>query len=407
MRILQVADHYPPETGGLADHVERLAHGLQARGHDVTVFTVSRTPGTEISKGVEVVRERVSLDSFPVYEETSPPFHPPWPDPTFRRSLGRELERLQPDVVHAHGWSVFSAALATRHRRLPIVCTLHDYNTACPKKSLLRYGGICEAGRGWSCATCDSAEMSTAKRIPLAGALTVGVPWLARRVTAFVAVSGYVARRSIENGLDRRSVSVIPNFITPPKEIAGSASAPVGTPYVLYVGPEASHKGHDVLLEAFRRLGHVDYDLILVGGRLTRRLGDPPRAVFLGRLRGEELAMRYRQAAVVVVPSTWADPCPTVALEAMAWGRPVIGSDAGGLAEIIVDGSSGILVPAGDADALATAIRSVMSNPPLREAMGAEGRRRIDGFATTHIVPQLEAIYEQTRQIKASEVRQD
>lgn len=397
MRILQVADHYPPESGGLADHVERLARELRVRGHDVSVLAVSRDPGTNTADGVEVVRERVSLDRLPVYEETSPPFHPPWPDPRFRSSLARELDRLRPDVVHAHGWSAFSAAAETRRRGLPLVCTLHDYNVACPKKSLLRYGRICTTGRGWACTTCDSDELATTKRIPLAGALALGVPWLARRVTAFVAVSDYVAMRSAENGLDPRSVSVVPNFITLSGEVGKPTPAATGVPYVLYVGPDAFHKGHDVLLEAYRRLGEVDYDLVLVGGRLERRRGDPSRAVFTGRLRGEGLAARYRAAAVVVVPSTWADPCPTVALEAMAWGRPVIGSDAGGLADIVADGRSGFLVPPADADALAAAIRALMANPPLREAMGAEGRRRVDDFAAPRVVPQLEAVYERAR----------
>jgi glycosyltransferase involved in cell wall biosynthesis len=99
---------------------------------------------------------------------------------------------------------------------------------------------------------------------------------------------------------------------------------------------------------------------------------------------------------MVVVPSVWADPCPTVALEAMAWGTPVVGSALGGLTDIVDNGVTGLLVPPGDAGALAGAITRLVAEPALREEMGRRSRNRVSLFSTDAVIPKLEAIYAST-----------
>jgi glycosyltransferase involved in cell wall biosynthesis len=94
-----------------------------------------------------------------------------------------------------------------------------------------------------------------------------------------------------------------------------------------------------------------------------------------------------------VVPSVWSDPCPTVVLEAMAAGRPVVGAASGGIIDMVVDGSTGLLVPPGDSAALAGALAALLSQPETARAFGIAGRRRAREFTVSAVVPRIEQMY--------------
>jgi glycosyltransferase involved in cell wall biosynthesis len=165
---------------------------------------------------------------------------------------------------------------------------------------------------------------------------------------------------------------------------------------VLFVGRLTPHKGIDVLIRALppgARLtvvgtgGHDtrpperDYPLLL------RSLAADRQVEFVGAVDDEELARRYRTAAVVVVPSveqTWygrrmavSELLGLVALEAMASGTPVIASRVGGLAEIVKDGVTGYLVPPGDVRALRGRLDTVLGDPATAARLGANARERV------------------------------
>ncbi len=386
--MLQVCDTYPPEGGGLGAHVERVARQLDARGHEVMVVTATPAEG-EPDGDFPVHRLGVSLARIPgAYEPTSPPFHPPWPDPAFRRGLHDAAAAFRPDVVHAHGWCVHSTLGRGPEWTRRVVATLHDYNLSCPKKSLLRFDRECETGRGPACLRCD--DQTLPKRVGLAAALAATTPVLKRRIRRLLAVSGHVARRAEAAGIRPGLIEVVPNFVDLPADAdRGRGDGATPPPYVMYAGPAAPHKGRQVLIEAFRGLER-DVLLRLVGGDGT---ASEPGIEDVGYKSGTELARLYRQALLVVVPSIWADPCPTVALEAMANGRPVVASAGGGLPEIVEDGVTGLLVPPGDPVALRTAIVRLLDEPARREEMGARGHERVTRFSTETVLPRLEAIY--------------
>jgi len=390
MRILLVTDHYPPAGGGLAVQAQRHAERLSARGHELAVLAAGVHDAGERAGGVEVVTAGLSFARIPrVYQEGSPAFHPPWPDPAFRRALARLVARLRPDVVHVHGWSVLSAVSLPSPP--PIVCTLHDYGLCCPKKSLVRHGQTCAGGRGLRCLSCDSDDQPTPRRSALAAALELTVPVARRRVRRWLAVSDYVRERHLQAGLDPARVTVLPPLVDQPEApVAPSPDAP----YILYVGPgpEQRHKGRSVLLEAFARLRGDGPRLVLVGGR--DRLADPgARIEDRGRLGGAALGAAFHGAAFAVVPSVWPDPCPAVAVEAMGAGRPVIASAAGGLPSIVQDGRSGLLVAPGDPEALAAAMRALIEDSGRRRAMGAAALAGFERFRTENVLPRLEAVY--------------
>ncbi len=387
MRILQVCDHYPPDPGGLATHVRRLSRHLVARGHDLCVVAAGNAGGEVGEEGFEVKRVSSSFSRLPgVYEAGSPPFHPPWPDRGFGRSLGLVADSFAPDVVHAHGWCAFSVAACSAAWSRNTVCTLHDYGLACPKKSLLRFDLECGPGRGPACLHCD--DLALPKRAGLALALRRTVPWLQPRVRRMLAVSSHVSQRVADAGVPAEALRVVPNFVDLP---GGEAQTPdTAPPAILYVGPAAPHKGRQVLLEAFRALRHRGLELRLVGGDGTLAAAG---VADLGHRPEADLAELYREARFLVVPSVWPDPCPTVALEAMAWGRPVIASATGGLTDIVEDGVTGLLVEPKNPAALIRAMTLLLEDPELCETLGRGGREAVKPFSSDVVLPELEAIY--------------
>jgi glycosyltransferase involved in cell wall biosynthesis len=394
MKVLLVADFYPPAPGGLEAHVRRLARALVRSGHDVTVFAGgagTRFPGASTPDGVPVYRTRLDLDRVPMaYREAGRSFHPPWPDRTFTRALRGLLDRIDPDVVHAHGWCEFSAVAAAAGR-WPVVVTLHDHGLRCPKKNLLRGEGECARGRGWHCLTCPGPEQGPAKRVALGAALALTAPRLHAGVARYIAVSRHVARRHLDTYPRPDRVEVIPNFIDMP-------SVPFTEPdgdSVLYIGPADRHKGLAVLLAAWRGLAARPERLVVVGADVTdvAPARVPDRVEFAGRLVGDQVWRRLRAAALLVVPSVWPEPCPTVVLEGLAAGRPVVASRVGGIPDLVVDGETGVLVPAGDPRALAGAIASVLADRDRLTAMAKSARQSAEAFDTNTVVPRIVAVY--------------
>jgi glycosyltransferase involved in cell wall biosynthesis len=110
----------------------------------------------------------------------------------------------------------------------------------------------------------------------------------------------------------------------------------------------------------------------------------------------EQIMGAYAAAAVLAMPSRWAEPQGLVAIEAMASGTPVVASAVGGLAELVTP-DVGLQVPPGDADALARALDALLADPGLRARMGRAGRARAAGFTAAAVVPQVVAAYERAR----------
>jgi glycosyltransferase involved in cell wall biosynthesis len=120
-------------------------------------------------------------------------------------------------------------------------------------------------------------------------------------------------------------------------------------------------------------------------------------ATFLGKVPYAKMPVVHRAADIFVCPSVWDDPFPLVSLEAMATALPVIGTRKGGIPEAIVEGVNGLLVPPADAEALASALRTLVDSPLLRQEMGQAGLRRVQGFGWQAITAQVQEVYDQVR----------
>ncbi len=408
MRVLMLSELYPPHIGGSEQHVRNLARGLVARGHEVSVATIAEGSATSTTDddGVRVHRVRSSTQRLPLANQTGRPYHPPFPDPDVVRALGEIVAAEDPDVVHAHNWMVNSYLPLKALSDAPLVLTLHDYGIACAKKSLIWHDRPC-SGPGFSkCLHCAARHYGTAR----GEVITLG-NWLSHKpvrnaVDAFVPVSQAVARG---NELDRSDLrfEVIPNFV--PDGVAsegaddeGLADAYLGSlpqePFWLYVGALDHHKGIGVLLEAYASIAGAP-PLVVVG----RRAADAPttyaaNTTVLYDLPHDAVMATWRRSSLGLVPSLFPDPCPTVALEAMACGVPLVASRAGGLPEIVDDGVTGSLFEVGDSTDMARVMRELCMDPGRLAAMSSASLSRAPMFMASSVIARIESLYENLTQ---------
>ena len=157
-----------------------------------------------------------------------------------------------------------------------------------------------------------------------------------------------------------------------------------GAPHLLFVGRLAAVKGVPVLFEALQQLDMPDLRVTLIGDgperagleREVAERGLSDVVEFAGYRNQTEVAEALREADALVLPS-FAEGVPVVLMEAMASARPVVTTQIAGVPELVEDGVSGRLVPPGDVDALAEALREVLCDAGLRARMGAAGRAKV------------------------------
>jgi glycosyltransferase involved in cell wall biosynthesis len=399
--VVLVSDLYRPVTGGLEGHVQALGRALHRRGNRVTVVTLAQPgqPAREDEDGMDVRRIdgwSAALGRF--YRDPAYRFHPPAPDPGVTRALRAVVRETGADVVHAHAWMLYSALALPRRERGAVVMTLHDYGLACAKKTLVRNDEACPGPSLARCLRCAPDTYGVPVATALVTALRASRP-LHRRVDRFLAVSARVRDR-VQRFAGGRPVEVVPNFLAADVAATAPDPRPAFLPprdgFLLYAGELARHKGVDVLVAAHDRLGPDAPPLVLIGrpDPALPLAGGARRLVVPGAPRADVLRA-FARCAVAVVPSVWDEPCPTVAMEAMSSGRPVVASRVGGLPELVPDGLAGLLVPPRDPDALAAALARVLADPGLAARLGAGAREHAARYAEGPVVDRIEMAYAQ------------
>lgn len=404
MHILQLTDLYAPVIGGLERHVATLSAELQRRGHTVTVVTLrpGDLPAEEVIDGVRVIRIRSLSQRFPgLFADKAHPFHPTAPDPGAVAALRQIVRRERPDVVHSHSWLQYSYFPLYHPRNGPAhVVTMHDYGLACPRKTMQpsARAAQCTGPALGKCLACAPRQYGAVKGAAVAG-LHLGSRFLNSRADRFLAVSKAVASQSALALPPGGDITVLPTMIPDGLyEVATETPRPDFLPaedgYLMFIGALGPHKGVDVLLEAHRRMRNKR-DLVLLG---TPRPDcpplDQPGVVAVRNVPHAQAMAALQRSAIAVVPSTWHEPMAQVAVEGMLVGRPVVASKVGGLADLVLDGVTGLHVPPGDPGALARALDTLLDDPGLRAAMGQAGHQRARQFEASAITPRIIEVFE-------------
>jgi len=337
-RFLFATSFYPPyHLGGDAVHVQYLARALAARGHEVHVEFSPAAYRLKRKGNPGPARDEDGIRVHPVPSR----FGRAQPIAAYllghSRGIARFHNRLlrdtRPDVVHLHNISLLGSGVLNHPRDGVMAYTAHDYWARCPRSDLLKHGTrMCEAP---TCVSCCLAS----RRPPQLwryGRRWRGLPGL----DFAIAPSRFMAR-AIASSL-RCPVVHVPNFAPDPNP-GGILSEPED--YYLFVGVLEPHKGILELAAAAALPGGPRVKVVGRGsleGRLrsmqTRGLA---RIEVEGWVSAARLSHLYRHARALVIPSTWAENAPLVALEALAWGTPLLTSPRGGLPELLHDGAAG------------------------------------------------------------------
>lgn len=298
-----------------------------------------------------------------------------------RQKLSSLLDAAKPQIAHAHNvYHHISPAIfpILKKRGIPVVMTVHDLKLACPSYKMLRGGKVCEECKGgaihnvvrYSCIK-DSKLLSSLVYAETLIHRTLGL--YNQHVDRFVVPSKFYLEKLVEWGWPRQKLVHIPNFV----ELEGGTHECSKKDYVLFAGRLAPEKGLDTLIRASAESGVKT--LIAGSGpeeaalkSLAAKLSAPVE--FLGFVEGAALFGLIGSARALALPSVWYENAPISVLEAYQCGTPVIGADIGGIPEMILDGSSGMVVTAGDVSAWGEALSRVKLAPDndLKE-MGKAG----------------------------------
>ncbi|GAA2024461.1 glycosyltransferase [Pseudokineococcus marinus] len=396
MRVAMVSEHASPlaalggvDAGGQNVHVAHLAAALAARGHAVDVYTrrdaVDLPPQVELVDGVTVVH----VDAGPPAEVPKDALLPHME--AFGRRLAEHLLERPADLLHAHFWmSGVATREAARSVGLPWVQTFHALgsvkrrhqgaeDTSPPSRVAVETELAAEADAVLATCRDEVSELADlgaphdrVRVVPCGVDVDLFTPdgpvgGPERREQHRVVVVGrLVERKGVEEVV--RALAL------------GPTSALARTELLVLGGPPADHLAIDA--EAQRLRG------------LAEELGVADRTHLLGRVDHSDLPALLRGADVVVA-TPWYEPFGIVPLEAMACGRPVVGSAVGGLLDTVEDGVTGALVPPRDAVALAAALGPLLEDAPRREAWGRAARERaVAGFSWREVAARTEDAYE-------------
>jgi glycogen synthase len=420
LRILHATESFLPNVGGLELAVAALLRGQASRGRVVTVATPPHphAPARQDLDGYQVHRLPMAMARVPgAFVEPTHLFFPPVPDPRFARGVADLIRRFSPDIIHAHGWVLYSLLGAARRAGVPVVATAHDHSQVCATKVMLYHGRSVCSGPGFSkCIGCAYAHYGL-KGIPLAAGLHELGSRRHRDVAQWMAIStALAARGSAPRPADRSPMEVIPTFIdddllalaTDERSAERPDFVPATGPYLFYAGALGVAKGVDVLLDAHARLraGGVEIPLVLAGlPRADFRIGDRTGVVVVTNVPHAAVVTALRHAVVGVVPSLVPEGFGIVAAECLAAGTPCVVSALGGLLDVVTDGVEGLHVPPGDAEALARALRRLLEDEPLRSRLGAAGPAKAARFTLSQVLPRLDDVYLRVLRNAAAERR--
>jgi glycosyltransferase involved in cell wall biosynthesis len=404
MRILMLAQFYPPLIGGEERHVRNLSIELAARGHEVAVATLWQEGLEEFEEdqGVRVYRIQGSMQRLSTLFKSDRRHAPPFSDPETMLALRRIIIKERPEIVHAHNWLLHSFTPIKKWSKAKLIVTIHDCSLVCAMQQFVYHGSECSGPALKKCVECSTETYGAAKGVPIALALRAWGGLARQTVDMFLPVSNAVAQA---NQLASHHVNyrVTPNFIRDVANIEFDDANPLleqlpAGDFLLYVGNIGRDKGIGVLLQAYAEM-QSETPLVLIGqpeAGFSATL--PPNVTLLQSWPHAAVMSAWRRCSVALMPSICLDACPTVTMEAMAAGRAVVASHIGGLPDIVADHDTGLLVPPGDVHALAEAMQRLLADPSLREQMGSMARERVVGFQASTVIPRIEQVYQEVLQ---------
>jgi glycosyltransferase involved in cell wall biosynthesis len=363
MRVLLVHNHYQHPGG---EDAVFTAESLLLRryGHEVVEYTEDNRDINLMGRGILAARAI-------------------WSGATQRR-LTEILRRNQFDIAHFHNTFPLispSAYSACREAEVPVAQTLHNYRLLCPAATFFRAERVCEECLDktlpWPAVLHGCYRGSRAQTATAASVLAIH-RWLKtwrEQVNVYIALTEFAKRKFVEGGLPPEKIHVKPNFVHPdPGRSKGNAE------YALFVGRLSPEKGIWTVLRAWQGLRRTRLKIVGQGPLMNEiqvfvQQQKLDSVEILGRLSREDLRPVMKSAKFLILPSLCYETFGLVAVEAFAYGLPVIASRLGAMAELVEERCTGLLFRADDADDLRKKVRWALDHNDALCRMSENARK--------------------------------
>lgn len=415
MNILTVNKFYYIK-GGSETYLFSLQDQLLRQGHNVIPFAMQdeRNKPSEYSsyfvKNIDYnnagLSEKALLASKIIYSLEA------------KKNMERLLQNHHIDIAHLH---LFQHQLSPsilyplKKRKIPIVYTVHDLKVLCPNYKMLNGSGVCEQCRGGK---YYNVLLNRCNKNSFSGSLVSMLEAYVHRamriygdyIDHFITPSDFYRRKMVEWGFPEEKITYIPNFletstITPSFKNHG---------YFLYLGRLSEEKGIITLLEAME-LTNDDVTLHIAGTgpveneirTFVKNNGLEKRVKMLGFVSGDDLTNLISNSKSVIMPSEWYENGPMALIETFAYGKPVIGSNIGGIPEHIDNGINGLLFSAGNKQELAEKINQMhgMDNTTYVEMCRRARQKTEQIYSAEYHLKKLLPIYSKLFPIQNLEAR--
>jgi len=300
--------------------------------------------------------------------------------------LSRLIADTKPDIAHLH---IFQHQLSPsilwtlKKHNIPIVYTAHDFKMICPNYKMLAQGEICEACKGCRYLNCLKKRCISGSLFN--SLLNVKEAYVHKILKSYdlidriITPSNFYREKFIEFGVNSERIEYVPNFLFEDEYTPDYSFKD----YFVYFGRLSEEKGLYTLLQAMKK---VDGKLKIVGtGPLEDDLkayakfeGLESKVEFPGFKSGDELKKIIIDSKFIVVPSKWYENAPYSILEAMASGKAVIGSNIGGIPELIRHKVTGLIFQTENSDDLALRINQLLADPELIADYGRNARKTFE-----------------------------
>jgi glycosyltransferase involved in cell wall biosynthesis len=364
MRIVFLSDDFPPQSlGGAGIAAFNLACGLQKTGHRVFVITTCQ------EKSNEGKEDYLGLDVFRIFAN----FHPRWRaylglyNPQTVKKVTNIMREIKPDIVHAHNLhrylSYYCLKLAKRFSKA-VFLTAHDTDIVYSAKwapkdpqdlKITIFDQIREGKKRYN------PFRNTVIRHLLKYADKVFV--VSHALKKLLETNGIGNMKVVHNGINAGDWQVDHELV----EGFQKKYSLQGKKIILFGGRISGLKGVEQINRAMIMVKERIPEAILV------TLGNGG----LGWLNGDELKAAYSAADIVVTPSIYFDPFPTVNLEAMACRKPIVATCFGGSSELVQDGKTGFIIDPRNIKLLAEKIIYLLENPQEAQKFGEAGYERV------------------------------
>lgn len=302
-----------------------------------------------------------------------------------RKKISALMGCFNPDIIHAHiihGRLTSSIIDAAQKKRKAMVMTLHEYKLLCPSYLMVCKNALCERCKGKNFYFCLIQCCHKGAFMPsLFGTIEAYVNAYFRKyawIKFFICPSKFIMKKHAELGIPEEKLTYIPNFVE------SRSYQPIfgGGKYILFIGRISKEKGIFTLIKAVK---DIDVEVKIVGEGPMKteceayiRANKITNIVFEGYRSGEELRSLFQGALFLILPSEWYENAPMAVLESFAYGKPVIGSDIGGIPELITEHETGLLFKPADHRELGEKIRYLLSRPSLIATMGSKAREKVE-----------------------------